>query len=83
MILNSEDVSIQQCAETLPEKVKRVKLQVRQVEKDNHRATIHFEYQGQVGQYTIPFIDDASIENSITSFTTVLAVYEELGMRNE
>ncbi len=79
LVLNSEDVSIQQCAETLPEEVKRVKLQVRQVEKDNHRATIHFEYQGQVGQYTIPFIDDASIENSITCFSTVLAVYEELG----
>jgi alanine racemase len=74
LVLNSEDVSIQQCAETLPEEVKRVKLQVRQVEKDNHRATIHFEYQGQVGQYTIPFIDDASIENSITCFSTVLAV---------
>ena len=78
LVLNSEDVSIQQCAETLPEEVKRVKLQVRQVEKDNHRATIHFEYQGQVGQYTIPFIDDASIENSITCFSTVLAVEKAL-----
>jgi len=74
LVLNSEDATILQCAETLPEDVNRVKLQVRQVEKDNDHATIHFEYEGQVGQYTIPFIDDASIENSITCFSTALTL---------
>ncbi len=75
LVLNSKDATILQCAETLPERVKRVSLQVRQVEKDNDHATIHFEHQGQIGQYTIPFIDDASIENSITCFSTALTVF--------
>ena len=75
LVLNSKDATILQCAETLPERVKRVSLQVRQVEKDNDHATIWFEHEGQIGQYTIPFIDDASIENSITCFSTALPVF--------
>ena len=75
LVLNSKDATILQCAETLPERVKRVSLQVRQVEKDNDHATIRFEHEGQIGQYTIPFIDDASIENSITCFSTALTVF--------
>ncbi|MBO7592519.1 MAG: bifunctional UDP-N-acetylmuramoyl-tripeptide:D-alanyl-D-alanine ligase/alanine racemase [Bacteroidaceae bacterium] len=75
LVLNSKDATILQCAETVPEKVRRVKLKVRQVEKDNDHATIHFEHQGQIGQYTIPFIDDASIENSITCFSAALTVF--------
>ena len=75
LVLNSEDATIQRCAETLPKNVKRIKLQVRQVEKDNNHATIQYEYEGQVGRYTIPFIDDASIENSITCFSTALTVF--------
>ncbi len=77
VVINSEDATIQKCADTLPENVRRVKLQVRQVEKNNDHATIHFEYGGQVGQYTIPFIDDASIENSITCFSTALLVFSD------
>ena len=75
LVLNSKDATILQCAETLPERVRRVSLQVRQVEKDNDHATIWFEHEGQIGQYTIPFIDDASIENSITCFSTALTVF--------
>ena len=75
LVLNSKDATILQCAETLPERVKRVSLQVRQVEKDNDHATIWFEHEGQIGQYTIPFIDDASIENSITCFSSALTVF--------
>ena len=75
LVLNSKDATILQCAETLPERVKRVSLQVRQVEKDNDHATIWFEHEGQIGQYTIPFIDDASIENSITCFSAALTVF--------
>ena len=75
VVINSEDATIQKCAETLPEGVQRIRLKVRQVEKENDHATIRFEYQGQIGQYTIPFIDDASIENSITCFSTALMVF--------
>ena len=83
VVINSEDITIKRCADVLPEQTRRVKLQVRQIEKENDRAIVHFEYEGQVGQYAIPFIDDASIENSITCFSTILAIYGELGMRNE
>lgn len=75
VVINSENPTIQKCIETLPESVQRIKLQVRQVEKDNDHATVRFEYQGQIGQYMIPFIDDASIENSITCFSTALLVF--------
>ncbi len=80
VVINSDNATIQKCASVLPESVKRERLQVRQVEKEDGQATIHFEYQGKVGQYTIHFIDDASIENSITCFSTVLAL-QERGMR--
>ena len=78
VIVNSKDPIVQSCADTLPDEVKRVALQVRQVEKEGDHATVHFEHQGQVGQYTIPFIDDASIENSITCFSTVLALNKDI-----
>ncbi len=78
VIVNSKDPIVQSCADTLPEEVKRVALQVRQVEKEGDHATVHFEHEGQVGQYTIPFIDDASIENSITCFSTVLALNKDI-----
>ena len=76
VVINSDDVTIQRCASVLPESVKRVSLKVRRIEKESRHATIYFEYQGEVGKYTINFIDDAAIENSITCFATAL----ELGM---
>lgn len=74
VVVNSGNATVRRCVDALPEQVERVTLQVRQIEKDGQRATVHFEYEGKVGRYTIPFIDDASIENSITSFSTVLAL---------
>ena len=74
VVLNTDNVTVLHAAEALPECVERVKLEVRNVEKENDHAIVHFEYQGSVGQYTIPFIDNASIENSITCFSTVLTL---------
>lgn len=74
VVLNTDNVTVLHVAEALPECVERVKLEVRNVEKENDRAIVHFEYQGSAGQYTIPFIDDASIENSITCFSTILTL---------
>lgn len=74
VVLNTDNVTVLHAAEALPECVERVKLEVRNVEKENDRAIVHFEYQGSAGQYTIPFIDDASIENSITCFSTILTL---------
>ncbi len=78
VVINSQDSIVQRCAEALPEGVRRMSLEVRQVEKEGNHATVHFEYEGEIGKYTIPFIDDASIENSVTCFSTVLAVEKTL-----
>jgi alanine racemase len=76
VVINSDNATIHRCAEALPDDIGRVSLQVRRIEKEGNQATIHFEHEGEVGKYTIPFIDDASIENSITCFSTVLALKE-------
>lgn len=39
---------------------------IRSVEKHGSKATITYTINGESGKYTIPFIDNASIENSIT-----------------
>jgi len=43
---------------------------VRSVEKKGTSATITFNLNGKQGQYTIPFIDNAAIENSVTCLAT-------------
>ena len=43
---------------------------VRSVEKKGTSATIMFTLNGKQGQYTIPFIDNAAIENSVTCLAT-------------
>lgn len=74
VVINSKSTTIARCASLLPENVQRVRLDVRNIEKDNSHATVHFEYMGKAGQYTINFIDEAAIENSITCFSTILAL---------
>lgn len=74
VVINSEDATIRRCADALPEAVNRVSLKVCSIEKGQDEATIHFEHDGMRGQYSIRFIDDASISNSITCFATVLAL---------
>lgn len=39
---------------------------VRSMNKENIHTTIHYIYKGVEGSYTLPFIDDASVRNSIT-----------------
>ena len=73
IVISSTDATVQRCASVLPESIQRMALTIRSIEKDEERATVHFEHNGEVGQYTINFIDDASIQNSITCFTTALA----------
>ena len=86
-VLNLHNSTISQCASTLPENVRRMAWNtasgagindtdviIREVVKEGNKATVKFEYQNELGQYTIPFIDDAAIENSITCFTTCLSI---------
>lgn len=74
VVINSKSTTIQRCASLLPDNIERISLDVRNIEKDNNHAIVHFSYNDKVGQYTINFIDDAAIENSITCFSTVLSI---------
>ncbi|MBQ7157399.1 MAG: bifunctional UDP-N-acetylmuramoyl-tripeptide:D-alanyl-D-alanine ligase/alanine racemase [Bacteroidaceae bacterium] len=85
VVLNFNDNTIRHCAAIIPTSVnqftwKRAEddcsFMVRSIEKDEKQATIKFQYRGEIGQYTINFIDTAAIENSITCFATVLAIRE-------
>ncbi|MCD8210795.1 MAG: bifunctional UDP-N-acetylmuramoyl-tripeptide:D-alanyl-D-alanine ligase/alanine racemase, partial [Prevotella sp.] len=58
---------------------KDVTLFVTSIKKQEAQTTISFEYKNQKGEYTLPFIDDASIANSITVATVALS----LGMKIE
>lgn len=80
VVINSESTTIARCASLLPESVSREKLFVRNIEKDNSHATIQYEYRDEAGQFTINFIDDAAIENSITCFSTVLAINPDFNL---
>lgn len=80
VVINSESTTIARCASLLPESVSREKLIVRNIEKDNSHATIQYEYRDEAGQFTINFIDDAAIENSITCFSTVLAINPDFNL---
>ncbi len=82
VVLNSDNATIHRCAEALLDSIERVSLKVRRIEKENDHATICFEHEGRVGQYTIPFIDDASIENSITCFVTAAPFFSPQGGMN-
>ncbi|MCH5174843.1 MAG: bifunctional UDP-N-acetylmuramoyl-tripeptide:D-alanyl-D-alanine ligase/alanine racemase [Prevotellaceae bacterium] len=82
VVIGSADATIQRCAAALPESVERRSLKIRGIEKEGERATIRFEHGGEVGQYTINFIDDASIQNSITCFTTALAAMEGMAKKD-
>ena len=45
---------------------------ISQVEKRDDTTIIHYTYNGRTSDYTIPFIDDASINDSIICATTAL-----------
>ena len=82
VVIGSTDATIQRCASVLPDSVHRMALKVTGIEKNGEQATVHFEHDGEPGQYTINFIDDASIQNSVTCFATALAVIEYIEKRN-
>ncbi len=72
VVINSKSSTIARCASLLPQNIERIHLNVLKIEKSGQQATVHFEYEGKQGSYTLMFIDDAAIENSITCFVTVL-----------
>ena len=79
VVVGSADATIQRCVSVLPESVERMELKVLDVEKRGERATVRFEYGGRAGEYSINFIDDAAIKNSISCFGAAIKVMEEMG----
>ena len=53
---------------------------IRRIDKQGASTTIEYQYKGTVSTYTIPFIDEASITNSIISAT--VALYLGIGVEN-
>ena len=52
---------------------------VKNVEKKDFTSTIHYIYNGEESEYDLPFIDEASVRNSVT--TAVVALH--LGLSRE
>jgi len=86
-IVNMSDNCIARCSSVIPQRVKRftwntyenarpgdATVIIHSVEKAEKWATVHFTFHDEMGQFRIPFIDDAAIENSITCFTTCLSM---------
>lgn len=51
---------------------KTAPMYVKSVEKNDSNTTISYIFKGTEGSYTLPFIDEASVSNSITCATTAL-----------
>lgn len=86
-VLNMSDTTISQCASSLPPAIEKktwnttenaslnpTDVVIQAIEKDLKHARVRFSYHDTKGEYTIPFIDDAAIENSITCLTTCLTI---------
>lgn len=54
-------------------------LYINKVEKNSTFTTVTYTFKGEEGNYTLPFIDEASVENSITCVATALY----LGLKQE
>lgn len=52
---------------------------IKSIEKSDTSTTVSYVFKGKAGRYTLPFIDEASVENSITCATTAL----HLGLTQE
>ena len=81
-VLNLSDETIANCATALPEDIALTTwsndststLCVRRIEKSDNSTTIHLSVDGELLNYTIPFIDSAAIENSITCMAVCVAL---------
>jgi len=75
VVITSQDSTIHRCASLLPKNIEQCRLTILGIEKDGGHATVRFETAAhKQGRYTLNFIDDAAIENSITCLTTCLAL---------
>ena len=79
-VINLQDEFITKVArQEVKDKVKYWPM-VRNVEKKGTTATITFNLNGKQGQYTIPFIDNAAIENSVTCLATCASLGDNVDL---
>ena len=88
VVSTQDDTTIHRCASLLPKEIERLWPTAVRIEKSEQQATVHFRWNDQDYSYTIRFIDDAAIQNSLTCFLTALALgvnipAEELARRME
>ena len=87
-VINMSDNRIARCSQVVPESVERITwntyenarpgdatIIIRSIEKEGTNATVKFSINDVLGQFTIPFIDEASIQNSITCFATCVSLH--------
>ena len=97
VVLNYSDDVVLRGAPTIPASAKRMtwtklrhgggldsesSLVVRSIEKTADSAIVNFAINGELGHYSIPFIDDAAIENSITCFAACMALGNRVNMED-
>lgn len=89
VVVNMDDHVIRRSAALIPKTSKVVTwrsddvdstLKIRSIEKEGDNTVVKYMIAGELGQYTIPFIDDAAIQNSITCFATCLALRPRIDM---
>ncbi len=86
-VVNMSDTCVARCAPAIPAGVERVAwntqenarpgdaaIVVRGVEKGERQATVRFAINDEVGQFTIPFIDAAAIENAVTCLAVCVSL---------
>jgi len=90
-VLNMSDNCIGHCADALPPSVERVTwntlenarpndpdVVVRGMAKEEYRTTVYFSYRNEAAKFSIPFTNQAAVENSVTCLTVCLSLGMEV-----
>lgn len=81
VIYNADDPTIAECIAVTIEQSRRLAwsrtvpecpLYIESVEKNNNGTNIRYLYRNTAGSYSIPFLDDASVEDSISCLAAAL-----------
>lgn len=76
-----DDETVRRCVASLDYKGERIawsmtepnaRLYINKVEKSGITTTVHYTFDGRPGSYSLPFIDEASVANSVTCAAVAL-----------
>lgn len=76
-----DDETVRRCVASLDYKGERIawsmtepnaRLYINKVEKSGVTTTVHYTFDGRQGSYSLPFIDEASVANSVTCAAVAL-----------